>query len=199
MSLKFATPLITLLVILTSFKSAVHDEVVNYYNMPTVISFDKTEFTLSWSSHPNDTYYKQEYLPKGDVADRFNDMLLIDFIITDLPAKDAVRAQINTIYERKKTDAVCNFEVVKSQDGNEYILNFIMSEGNSDTLSLVEWSAYDYKPYTDKAGHKGILLVGISHRAYGDNITPFLRSLKKYKDEQVRKLTVYPTPEIQLK
>ena len=191
--------LIILFIALTGFKSVVHHEVINYYGIPEVISFDKTDFTLSWSSHPNNNYYKQEYLPKGDIADSFHDMLLIDFIITDLSAKDAAGAQIGTINERKKTDAVCNYEVFKSPDGKEYILNFIMSESNGDKLNLVEWSAYHYKPYTDKAGHKGVQLLGISHRAYGDDAIPFLKSLKNYKNEQVNKLVFYPIPEIQLK
>jgi hypothetical protein len=191
--------LIILFIALTGFKTTLDDEPVNYYGIPENISFNKTDFTLSWSSHPNDNYYKQEYLPKGDIAEHFHDMVLIDFIITDLSAKDAAGAQIVTINERKKTDAVCNYEVFKNPDGKEYILNFIMSERNGDKVNLVEWSAYHYKPYTDKAGHKGVQLFGISHRAYGDDVMPFLKSLKNYKNEQVNKLVAYPVPEIQLK
>lgn len=199
MSPKLTTPLIMLLIILTGFKSVVHDEVINYYGIPEVISFNKTDFSLSWSSHPNDNYYKQEYLPQGDIADRFHDMLLIDFIITDLPAETAAKTQVGNLIERKKTDALCNYQLAKSPDGNEYILDFVMSEGSGDKLDVVEWNGYHYKPYTDKAGHKGVLLFGISHRVYTDEIIPFLKSLRKYKGEQLNKLIAYPIPEIQVK
>jgi hypothetical protein len=73
-----------------------------------------------------------------------------------------------------------------------------MSEGSGDKLDIVEWNAYRYKPYTDKAGHKGVLLFGISHRAYIEEIIPFLKSLKEYKSGQMRGLIAYPMPEIQL-
>jgi len=179
-----------------NFKPA--SDVVNYYGTPADITFNNTKFTLAWSSHPNDIYYKQEYVTRRDVVERYNDMVLVDFIVTDLGAKDAAQAQVNTILERKKTDQVCNYQIIKNEQTGEYILDFVMSESSDDYVNLVEWNGYHYKPYTDKAGHKGVLLFGISHRAYGDDTMGFLRNLKTYRGDVLKKLMAYPMPEIQI-
>ncbi|SDF05063.1 hypothetical protein SAMN05216464_11263 [Mucilaginibacter pineti] len=197
--LKCANTFLLLIIALSTGFTTKLDEVTNYYGIPETLTFDNVDFKLSWSSHPNATYYKQEYLPKNNTSEHFDDMLIIDFIVTDLSVKDAVGAQIKTLMERKKTDAICNYSVAKSPDGNEYILDFLMSESAGDKISIIEWNGYHYKPYTDKAGHNGVLLFAISHRAYSDQAIPFLKSLKTYKTEQVTKLLKYPTPEIQLK
>ncbi|MFI5158866.1 MAG: hypothetical protein ACHQF4_08365, partial [Sphingobacteriales bacterium] len=172
------------------------DDVVNYYGIPESLSFNNIDYKLAWSSHPNDTYYKQEYVPAGDAVEHFHDMVMIDFIQTDLPLKKAVSAQINTIEDRKKTDKVCNYQLLKQND--EYILDFLMSEGTT-TVNTIEWSVYHYSAYTDKAGHKGILMFGVSHCAYDDDVMPFLRSLGNYRNAKLKALTVFPIPEIQIK
>jgi hypothetical protein len=94
--------LIILFITLTGFKTTLDDKPVNYYGISENILFDKTDFILSWSSHPNANYYKQEYLPKGNTAEHFHDMVLIDFIITDLSAEVAAKAQVSNLTEKKK-------------------------------------------------------------------------------------------------
>ena len=174
-------------------------EVTNYYSTPTTINFNELDYTLSWSSHPNAVYYKHEYLPKGDVADHFNNMLMLDFIQGEFSVMDAVQAQIDKIVERKKTDAVCNYDIIKSPDGKEIILDFLMSVSKNDKVNLVEWNAYHYKAYTDKTGHKGVILFALSHRAYDADVTPFLKSLSEYRQLNRDKVIQFPIPEIQLK
>jgi hypothetical protein len=195
-------PVFTIIVfiIVTSFTAKPNDEVTNYYGIPEAINFNDLTFNLSWSSHPDETYYKQEYIPKGNTADHFNDMVMIDFIITDLPVQKAVATQIEIIRERKKTDAVCNYSVLRdnSNPGN-YILDFVMSASKNGEMNLIEWNAYHYKPYTDKAGHKGVLLFGISHRAYENNARGFLESLGEYRHKNMAQLIKYDVPEIQIK
>ena len=196
---KLSTLLIILLCSLTGFKSEVNDGIVNYFGIPETLTFNDMAFKLSWSSHPNTSYYKQEYLPQGDDADHFNDMVLIDFIQTDLSVRKVASAQVNKIKERQKTDQVCNYKFSENPDGSEFILHFLMSDGTADKVALVEWNAYHYKPYTDKASHKGVLLFGFSHRAYTNKIIPFLNSLTDYMDVHLNALVKYPVPEIQIK
>lgn len=181
---------------LSSFVYKSDDGVVNYFGIPESLSFNNIDYKLAWSAHPNDIYYKQEYVPAGDAVEHFHDMVMIDFIQTDLPLKKAVSAQIKTIQERKKTDKVCNYQLLEK--GSEYILDFLMSEGTT-TVNTIEWNAYHYVAYTDKAGHKGILMFGVSHRCYDDQVMPFLKSLSGYRNNSLKALTVYTTPEIQIK
>lgn len=192
--------IIVVFTMLTGFTSRPGDEVTNYYGISETLNFNGLTYNLSWSSHPNDTYYKQEYIPKDNTADHFKDMVMIDFIITDIPVEKAVAAQIATIKERKKTDIVCNYKVLSNKDNpGNYILDFIMSEGNGGDVNLVEWSAYHYKAYTDKAGHKGVLLFSICHRAYDNAAMDFMKSLHTYRDTNLTQLIKYDVPEIQIK
>ena len=187
---------------LAGFTNKRHDEVVNYYGIPESLTFGKLTYTLSWSSHPTDVYYKHEYIPKGNSVERYKDMVMIDFTITDLSVQQAVATQIAIINERKTTDILCNYAAWRNNENpDDQILDFTMSEnmGTSTMLNVVEWDAYHYKVYTDKAGHRGILLFGISHRAYFDEAHDFLRSLHKYRDKNIKLLTEYVVPEIQLK
>ncbi|WP_183576188.1 hypothetical protein HDF18_20340 [Mucilaginibacter sp. X5P1] len=190
--------LVMCFIIITGFTSKHHDAPTNYYGIPESLNFGALTYNLSWSSHPNDNYYKQEYIPKDNEVDNFKDMVLIDFIKTDLPVSTAVDAQVATIKERKKTDAVCNYQLINNASTGEYILDFIMSQSKDDAVTLVEWNGYLYKPYTDKSGHKGVLLFGISHRAYNNEVNGFLSSLGKYRHDQLKALTSYEIPQIQI-
>ena len=74
-----------------------------------------------------------------------------------------------------------------------------MSENNGGNLSLVEWDGYRYIPYIDNAGHKGILLLGVSHRAYDNNSMVFMHLLKTYRAGTLQQLSKYSIPQIQIK
>lgn len=174
-------------------------DTINYYGIPTELTFNQLSYKLSWSTHPNDFYYKQEYVANGQNAEHYNDMMIIDFLITELTVKDVVGTQIKSLLERKQTDKICNYEVVKNQQTGEYILDFVMGEGNDDRIDITEWNAYHYKSYIDKNGHKGVLLFGVSRRAYANETNIFLKKLKKYRPEIINKLAAYPVPEINVK
>jgi hypothetical protein len=196
---KIKPVLLLTIVLFSGFINARKGEVVNYYGIPESLTFNNLNYTLSWSSHPNAVYYKQEYIPKEDNINRFHDMVLIDFIQGDITVRDAVQGQVNKILERKKIDPVCNYQILTNTDKSEFLIDFLMSQSSSDEVNLIEWSAYHYKMYSDKAGHKGILLFGICHRAYDDNTGLFLNSLKDFRNKQLKILSDFPFPEIQIK
>jgi hypothetical protein len=186
-------------IIIVSFRYKPADDVVNYLNTPNVISYNKKDYKLVWSSHPASNYYKQEYIPKHQSVDHFDDMLLVDFLMIDTPAANIVGVKVNEIRERKKTDMVANYKVQVNKDKGEYLLDFILSEGDGRTTNTVEWNAYRYKNYADKAGHKGILLFGVSKRAYGDDVTSFLTDLKTARIYLLQTFTQYDFPAVEVK
>jgi len=193
-----STTLISATLLVHQLAHRIYTEITNYYNTPTNITFNYIDYQLAWSSHPNEKYYKQEYVAKDDKVEHFNNMLLIDFVLTDLPVNEIVKLQVETLNKRKKTDNVCNYNVIKNPQTGEYILDFLMSESNGNSLSIIEWNGYHYKAYTDKNGHKGVLLFGISHRAYKDDALPFLKMLSGYRVDNLRALQPFPLPDIQL-
>ena len=52
----------------------------NYLQTERTIKFDNKNYDLVWSSHPNENYYKQEYLTNGQNLEKFKSMILIDFL-----------------------------------------------------------------------------------------------------------------------
>ncbi|MDB5005454.1 MAG: hypothetical protein JWQ34_3679 [Mucilaginibacter sp.] len=183
---------------LSAFTIKKSDAVKNFYGIPETLTFDKVDFKLSASYHPNEHYYKQEYIPSGESPDHFNAMLVIDFYITDAPNKKLAELKEKELDARKKTDVVVNYEQFENTELNEYILDFILSDGKGDKLNVVEHNVYHYANYTDKAGHKGILLFGISKRGYGDDIPTFIKLVKENKIDNVNKLSSYPLPKIEI-
>lgn len=170
----------------------------NYYGISEVLSFNSSDYKLSNSYHPVENYWKQEYLPDGQTPDHFDSMITIDFCVTDSTATHFVASKIIELSERKKTDAVCNYRVLENKHSDEYILDFIMSESLGNRVTIVERNIYHYKNYTDKAGHKGTLLFGISHRAYGNDITSYLKSINATLEADIKRVNAFEVPQIEI-
>jgi hypothetical protein len=187
---------IWLIININTLKLVQQGDVVDYYHIPSVLNFNDLNYTLSWSSHPSANYYKQEYLNKGEVLEHFDNLITIEFFITDIEVKNVVQSQISSLIERKKYDRICNYNVIKNRQTGEYILDFILSENESNHSDIVEWNAYHYKPYTDKKGNKGVILFALSHRAYDNAINVFSKEIKGYRIIYINKLLSYKIPEI---
>jgi hypothetical protein len=167
---------------------------VDRLSLPDSIEFNSESYRLSWSSHPKPDYYKQEYLPPGQTSERFQRMMLIEAIVRGVDVNGAVTAQVNMLNKRKATDPTVNFAVVKNPKNGEIILDFILSAQDPKGEDVVEWSAYRYAALVGKGGASGVLLFGISRRAYGDDATNFLRRLKSARPAEINALANYPLP-----
>ena len=185
------------LILLSSFVAPSPADVKNYFNIAEEQSFNGLNYKLSWSSHPADNYYKQEYLPAGETSEHFDHMLVMDFVITEASASQLAQQKKAELEKLKPSDPIINYALYVKE--GEIILDFILSDSSSGNLNIVEHNIYRYKSYTDKGEHKGVLLIGISERAYGKAITPFLTALKQTRVEQLNKLAVYKIPDIEIK
>lgn len=188
-----------MLTLTTGFGQKTADTVVNYLGTGEIITINKLEYKLSWSAHPVDNYYKQEYIPVSEKPDQYKNMVLVEFLLIDTPAKNIVNLKAIEIVTRKKTDAVANFMLRQKPETGEYLLDFILSAGSGDKVSVVELNAYRYKNYTDKAGHKGVLLFALSRRAYGDDVMPFLKKLNNERHNITKDITKVDFPEVAVK
>jgi hypothetical protein len=167
------------------------DDAVDRLSLPGPIKFNGESYRLSWSSHPSPHYYKQEYLPAGQTSERFRHMVLIEAIERRVDVNGAVAAQIKMLNKRKATDPTVNFAVIRNPKTGEVILDFILSAQNTN---IVEWNAYRYATLKGKGHESGVLLFGISRRAYGDDTTSFLRALKVTRPAEINALANYPLP-----
>ena len=175
------------------------DGAVDHLSLPVPIEFNGESYRLSWSSHPTPSYYKQEYLPPGQTVDRFQRMVLIEAIVRGTDINAAVTAQIGMLNKRKSTDPTVNFATLKNPKNGEIILDFILSAQDSKGGDVVEWNAYRYAALKGKGGDSGVLLFGISRRAYGDDATDFLRRLKAARPAEINALAAYPLPAVEPK
>lgn len=173
------------------------NKTVDYLTVPGPIVFNKQSYQLNWSSHPSANFYKQEYIKKGDSADRFTSMVLVDVMTGNVNVKDIAAAKIAELKQMKETNPVINYNSFSNPKTGEYMIDFLLTANGADgKMSIAERNVYRYMTFTDKAGKKGVLLFGVSTRSYGDNIDSFLVSLKTTKQVIVNELAAYKIPAI---
>jgi hypothetical protein len=165
----------------------------NYFSVSEV-TLSNTIYKLAWSSHPNDAYFKQEYLPTGEKSESFKTMVMIEAIIVDAPIENVVRLKESELQERKKTDQVCNYQITTNSQTGEYMIDFLLSSGD-----IVEWNVYRYKKILDSKGKPTILLFALSKRAYGNEFKTFLTGLKTDRIETINLIWNYDLSTIYFK
>lgn len=159
------------------------------------ISFEKETYTLAWSNS-NKTYFKQEYIRAKDSLDNFNKMITIDVLVSDLTAKEVVAKKISEIEARKEKDPVANYQVIENEQTGEFLLDFLMSEGD-----LYEWNAYRYKAITTNKG-KAVLLFAYTFRSFEGaelKLDDFFPYLKENRNKLIESVAYYTLPAITLK
>jgi len=164
------------------------DGTVDRLSLPDSIEFNGESYRLSWSSHPTPHYYKQEYLPPGQTNERFQRMVLIEATVRGVDVNGAVAAQV------KLSDPTVNFATLKNSKTGEIIFDFLLSAQDPKGEDVIEWNAYRYAALRGNGGASGVLLFGISRRAYGDDAPNFLRRLKSARPVEINALAAYPLP-----
>lgn len=173
-------------------KNVIMIDSVTSYN---AILFEKETYTIAWS-HADKNYYKQEYLRAKDTFEKFNKMITVDVLVSDLTPKDLVAKKIKEIDDRKVKDPVANYQVIENEQTGEYLLDFLMNEGD-----LYEWNAYRYKTINTNKG-KAVLLFAYSFRSFEGaelNLDNFFPYLKKNRTKLIERVASYTLPTITLK
>lgn len=181
--------------ILTSF-TGFNQQPVDRIGVKGPLSFNKTIFDLAWTSKPTNTYYVQEYLPHNENADHFNQMLSIFLLTEDVKAADAVQQKIGELEARKKMDLTCNYIVNQSPDGKEYMVDFVIGESKNDKMEIEEFNIYRYKQVSLANSKKGLLVYAYSKRAYGDDVTIFLKNLKTDRKNLLNSMVASEIPPV---
>ncbi|MCM1110352.1 MAG: hypothetical protein NC336_04030 [Clostridium sp.] len=167
---------LSLIISLIAYIGTLTQSVTEYFNAGNPIEFCDTKFYLAWSDHPRDIYYVQEYLPKGETLDHFNQMFTVNVVFWDRTPAEAVQKKIAELEERKKTDPVINYMSFNNEEETEYILDFVVSDTKGEEIHTVEFNVYHYKQMTID-GRKAMILEFYSARAYDDDITAFFQTL----------------------
>jgi hypothetical protein len=169
---------------------------VDKLNVPGPILIGNKSYAISWTSHPTADFYKQEYIPAGDNADKFNSMVMLDLSLGNFMLKDVVGSKIAELKKMKATNPIVNYEMF--QKNGEYLLDFLLSANTHDgkTIDIIERNIYRYKTFTDKSGKKGVLLFGLSVRSYGKDVDTFLKNLKTGKAVLLNEVAQFNIPPV---
>ena len=174
------------------------DKVTDYFNIPGPIKIDNKTYNLAWSSHPNENYYKQEYLGSNEKIEKYNTLIVIDFVKGDFKLEDAVDLKVNELEKMKASNPIINYKTY--ENNGEYILDFLITENSKDgkEILIAERNVYRYKLIAD-GKNKGVLLFGISERGYQENIEQFFSNLKDNTSKLVEIIGNYKLPNVELK
>ena len=176
---------------------AVAQDAEDYLGVPGPIQVGDTAYSLSWSSNPQPGYFKQEYLPDGAVPESYDSMVMVEFLVTDLPVTDVVAAQISMIEQRKGTDPVANFAVFDNPETGEILLDFLLSAKDENGEFILEWNGYRYAK-VEFDGQEGSMLFAVSERAYGNEASEaFLGNLGEFKGQRLLELTQAGLPALE--
>lgn len=71
---------ILLFLLLPLFSLHAQNKATDYLNIPGPITIDSKVYNLAWSSHPNENYFKQEYLNSNENIEKYNTLVLVEFV-----------------------------------------------------------------------------------------------------------------------
>ncbi len=180
---------ILLSAILLSLIPARAQDAVEYYSVGGDIKYNGNTYKLAWSSHPTADYYIQEYLPEGENFDNYKSMFTVSIHFSDFTARDLAGLKVQELEKRKQTDLVCNYLAFEKND--THMLEFLVSDmaeakaEGREGLSVVELDLHYYTNIKIN-GRTGTMLLFYSGRAYGDDITAFIKAIP---DNRVRLIT----------
>jgi hypothetical protein len=174
------------------------DEAKDYLSVPGPLQFNGIDFKLAWSSHPDQKYYKQEYVPEGQSVERYDEMMLVEVLTGSVTAADAATSKMNELKQRKNRDQFVNYEIIHDPKTGQYILDFSLSDTGNEQAQIVEWNAYRYVELDKVSQSTGVMLIAYSRRAYGEEIRGFLNGLSSQRTADIEKLSKLNVPDIVL-
>ncbi|QDZ11907.1 hypothetical protein [Devosia ginsengisoli] len=170
-------------------------DVTDYLGVPGPLTFDGTDYLLSWSSQPNAQYIKQEYVPAGQTVENFDSMIMVEFLASEMTPLQMASAQVNMLNERKASDPLVNMDLMQNEQTGEVLLDFIVSAKDEKGEYIVEWNGYRYASAQNAEGEVGGMLFAISHRAYGNEASQaFMSTLRDFKGTQIEELSKVALP-----
>ena len=161
------------------------------------LTFSNTKLELAWSDKPSENYYVQEYIPSGEQVGKFNQMLTVHVFTNTTTPEAAVQQKVKWLLERKKTDAICNYQITESPDGKEFILDFLVGESKEGKMTIVEFNVYRYKNIKIE-GQNALLVSAYSKRGYGNSITPFLATLRADRNLYLNEMISFSLPSLKI-
>ena len=106
----------------------------------------------------------------------------------------AVRQKVESIQKRGEKDKFSKVNVTESPTGDEFIVDYFISEAPENGNSYVEYNVYRFKQF-ENGGQKSFLILFYSTRIYGD-LKSSAKALAKKRDQLITNMIEYKIPAI---
>lgn len=170
------------------------DDAVDLISVPGPIEFNDTEFLLAWSKQPSKTLFRQQFLPRDERIEDYNQLLDFSFFNKEIEMELAVRQKVESIQNRGEKDKFSKVNVTESPAGDEFIVDYFISEAPENGNSYVEYNVYRFKQF-ENGGQKSFLILFYSTRIYGD-LKSSAKALAKKRDQLITNMIEYKIPAI---
>ncbi len=164
-------------------------------SIPNPLEYDGTEFFLARAKQRSKTLFQQQYIPKDEQLEKFNQIIDFSFFNKEIEMELAVRQKVESVQSRKD-DKFAKVNVTESPDGTEYIVDFYISEAPEKGDSFVEYDIYRFKKF-DNGTQKSFLMLNYAKRIYGD-LKSAAKLLAKQRDQLMTGMIEYKIPEIKV-
>ena len=164
-------------------------------SIPNPVEYDGTEFFLARAKQRSKTLFQQQYIPKDEQLENFNQIIDFSFFNKEIEMELAVRQKVESVQSRKD-DKFAKVNVTESPDGTEYIVDFYISEAPENGDSFVEYDIYRFKKF-DNGTQKSFLMLNYAKRIYGD-LKSAAKLLAKQRDQLMTGMIEYKIPEIKV-
>lgn len=136
------------------------------------LKFNGIQYHLGFSQNSS-TVYLQEYFPKGQTYEKFEDMFTVYVnVAPNATPEMAVKAKEAELKGRKNKD-VWNWAIANSPDKSEWMIDFMCYLSKNDSLEMIEFDVHKYRMIRVD-GFPALQLIFYTHRVYGDDIMPFM-------------------------
>ena len=180
-------------IVALSFLKA-QDDAVDLISVPGPIEFNDTEFLLAWSKQPSKTLFRQQFLPRDERIEDYNQLLDFSFFNKEIEMELAVRQKVESIQNRGEKDKFSKVNVTENPAGDEFIVDYFISEAPENGNSYVEYNVYRFKQF-ENGGQKSFLILFYSTRIYGD-LKSSAKALAKKRDQLITNMIEYKIPAI---
>ncbi len=164
-------------------------------SIPNPLEYDGTEFFLARAKQRSKTLFQQQYIPKDEQLENFNQIIDFSFFNKEIEMELAVRQKVESVQSRKD-DKFAKVNVTESPDGTEYIVDFYISEAPEKGDSFIEYDIYRFKKF-DNGTQKSFLMLNYAKRIYGD-LKSAAKLLAKQRDQLMTGMIEYKIPEIKV-
>ena len=170
--------------------------VQDYLSVPGPLTFDGTEFFLNWSKKNSKIFTIQQFLPRDEYMNEFENLITFNYFLKDIDPEVAVRQKIESVQNQIRSDKFGSVNMIQSPDGKEFIVEYTTSHSTDTTKSYFEYNIYRFKKYHLQES-KSLLILSYTKRYYDD----FKNSKKinsKEKSKLLTEMVNFVIPEIKV-